>query len=487
MPRDTVVRPHFAGAVVLIYAGIPRRVISITTIVLTLMLAALALRLAWNGWSFQMFFGFWLLHGLAVSLRGNPPFVLETLVFAAECVPGGYQFFSRINDRLCETVLEPVDDGRPSRLLNFGLPIAAAVAFGGIFIMANPDVVNWVSANLGQFAEKIRDFLFQFSIWEVLFWWLIAWLTGGLLRPVLKSYFKSDVPANDGQPIAESAIYPAFRNTLVTVIVLFSVYLSFEFYTLWFRDFPAGFHYSGYAHEGAAWLTAALALATVMLSLIFRGLTLTDPRLPTLKKLAWGWSVLNFILVVAVYNRLYIYIDFNGMTRMRTIGLLGISSVVGGFILVLVKINRARDFLWLVRRQLWILGIAVYLYLILPVDVLVHRYNVAQITSGNLAPVVQVTGHEMDDEALSVLLPLCDVEDERVRDGVKSFLALRFESLVTYQSTQQNRGWTAKQVSRDRAFTALKDSRDQWDTVGGRSEQQAKWKDLQDFAYRNWW
>lgn len=36
---------------------------------------------------------------------------------------------------------------------------------------------------------------------------------------------------------------------------------------MWFRPFPTGFHYSGYAHEGAFWLTVALAMATITLSL----------------------------------------------------------------------------------------------------------------------------------------------------------------------------------------------------------------------------
>ncbi|MEO2032135.1 MAG: DUF4153 domain-containing protein [Planctomycetaceae bacterium] len=95
--------------------------------------------------------------------------------------------------------------------------------------------------------------------------------------------------------------------------------------------------------------------------------------------MTWGnagrfepWSVLNLVLVLAVYNRLLIYIDYNGMTRMRTVGLLGITSVVGGFVLVLFKINRQYRFLWLVRRQLWVLAAAVYLLLVLPVDVLIR-------------------------------------------------------------------------------------------------------------------
>ncbi len=48
-----------------------------------------------------------------------------------------------------------------------------------------------------------------------------------------------------------------------------------------------------------------------MLSLIFRGRVLADPRLPRLRRLAWLWSAENMLLAAAVYHRLFIYIGFN--------------------------------------------------------------------------------------------------------------------------------------------------------------------------------
>ena len=61
-------------------------------------------------------------------------------------------------------------------------------------------------------------------------------------------------PTGKAHTPAKAFVYPAFRNTLLTVIALFAAYLVFEFKTLWFRVFPEGFYYSGYAHQGAAWL-----------------------------------------------------------------------------------------------------------------------------------------------------------------------------------------------------------------------------------------
>jgi hypothetical protein len=88
--------------------------------------------------------------------------------------------------------------------------------------------------------------------------------------------------------------------------------------------------------------------------------------------MAWIWSVENLILAIAVFHRMSIYVGFNGMTRMRTVGLFGISAVVVGFLLVVWKIMRHRGFVWLLQRHLWTVAIAAYLFALTPVDSLVH-------------------------------------------------------------------------------------------------------------------
>ncbi|MEZ6122352.1 MAG: DUF4153 domain-containing protein [Planctomycetaceae bacterium] len=190
-----------------------------------------------------------------------------------------------------------------------------------------------------------------------------------------------------------------------------------------------------------------MALATLMLSLIFRGRTLADPRLNQLRRLAWIWSALNLLLAVAVYHRLLIYVDFNGMTRMRVIGFLGITSVVAGFGLVLVKLNTSRNFLWLIRRQLWVVLAAAILYSVLPVDVLIHHYNVRQILAGNHAPIVQITEHDVDDEALSTLVPLMSSSDEMIASGMRAFLESRRNRVQERLAAEKALGWTAWQKS----------------------------------------
>lgn len=478
----------FVGATALLFVGIPRRAITPSSVLLALMMMLLSFRLASNGWGLQVCAGLWLLHGLTLAFRRQQPFVLETLIFAAQVVPGGYDFFQRINERMKEQVIGPAEDGMSGRRLEVILPLLAALLFGGTFVMANPDMVTWVSGHLGELATAVREFLFQFSPYEIAFWCAVAWATGGLLRPITGPIIAA---ACERLPTitqdTNAPLYAAFRNTLLTVIALFSAYLVFEFNTLWFREFPEGFYYAGYAHEGAAWLTVALGLATLTLSLIFRGRTLSDPRLRQLTRLSWGWSALNLLLAAAVYHRMYIYIEFNGMTRMRTVAMLGITSVVGGFLLVLVKINSRRNFLWLIRRQLWVLGLAVFVYAVLPVDVLIHRYNVAEVMSGNLPPVVQITGHEVDDECLPVLLPLTNSEDALIANGMKAFLAARTSQLQAKVGRAEQQGWTAWQRSQTNSLAILKDHRQEMSMSDSTSDGTNAFERLQNYAYENWW
>jgi len=198
-----------------------------------------------------------------------------------------------------------------------------------------------------------------------------------------------------------------------------------------------------------------LALATVILSLMFRRTMMHHFRLAQLKLLAWVWSGLNLLLALAVYNRLFIYIDYNGMTRMRTVGLLGISCVVTGFLLVLWKIVRRHSFHWLVQHQLLVPVCAVCLYVAAPVDSLVHRFNVSRILAGHPEPSVQISEHPIEDAALPVLIPLLNCEDTTIRDGVRALLHLRLQQLRSSRTSESKQDWTAWQFGTDQAVREL--------------------------------
>jgi hypothetical protein len=428
------------------------------------MTAVLAVKMIWCGSFLLLAAGSALLVCFAMALSGQRPYVLESVVFASQTIWAGYEG-SIAYGRQCGRLSPPE---RNVIWLSFLLPAVTFVVFSLLFILANPDLLTFAWARAEIVITQIREWLANFSLTEVLFWIAVAWVSVGLIRPVIRRTSSEDERADsensvDQPPVKEPALlYVAFRNTLLTVIVLFAVYLVFEFKTLWFRTFPDNFYYAGYAHEGAAWLTLALALATTLLSVIFRGRILHDPRLPLLRTLTWIWALQNFLLALAVYNRLFIYIGYNGMTRLRMVGIFGISAVVIGFILVLWKIARNRRFVWLVRRQLWTPVLLFYLYALLPVDAIVVNYNVGRIMAGDPKPSVQILHHPINAEGMLFLRPLLDCPDAIIREGVAALLAQRDDEAEVLAERRRQQGWTAYQIIDVFVLHNLRNSRENW-------------------------
>lgn len=450
------------------------------------MLWLLAARLVWLGSAGQVLIGLVLLVAFTIATQGRPPFVWNVLVQTWLTLPAGVSGLRKY--------LRTIESYFPwlTRLMSASvlLPLAALLLFGGFFVLANPDLTKSLGEAWERMIQSLSDWLQRSDAAEWLFWLFAAVVGIGLLRPfhwiaeIANLHNRRSPRAGEVDSRRWAKFYAASRNTLVAVIVLFGIYLVYEFCTMWFREFPQGFYYAGYAHEGAAWLTAALAAATLVLTLIFCGPLSQDPRLTRLKPLAWIWSAENFLLALMVYNRLFIYIDFNGMTRMRTIGLFGVSAVVVGFVLVVWMIQQRRDFLWLIRMQLWTLAAAVYLYALTPVDLLVHRYNVGQILAGDLAPAVQITEHPISEEGVSELPPLTACTDPIIREGIKAMLADRYLKTMNHARDGHLREWSAYQIAERRMLKQLAAQRQEWREYLDKRKREAALKRFRNYAYQ---
>ncbi len=475
----------FPVALTLLLRGRLQVTWSMQLFIIIALLLCLCGSMAWAGGTGQIVAAIWLLIAGNLAAQGVVPYLLETIIAIAGIIPGGYEFLHGVQLNWRRIVLDPVDHGRPSQAMNYILPIVSVIVFGSVFIMANPDVIREISSWISSICLQIQNWFSRFSAYEIFVWCLSSWFTAGLLSPVVRRAVEATgILADSPEQEYVHPMFTPFRNTLLTLIGLFTVYLVFEFCTLWFRRFPEGFHYSGYAHEGSAWLTVALGLATLTLSLIFRGSMMNDQRLGSLKKLAWIWSGLNFMLAASVYNRLLIYVDFNGMTRMRVVGFLGISAVVGGFILVLVKITQRQKFIWLISRQIWVLAFAIYVYIAIPVDMLVHRYNVKRILAGSPAPCVQISEHPISADALPQLLPLLDCKYPEIVDGVTATLRSRLQQMESIKSKSQH--WTEHQFGTQLALKSLRNTQSRLNMSASDSATQVDLEKFREFAMQ-WW
>lgn len=290
-----------------------------------------------------------------------------------------------------------------ARLATWGIPAVAVLLFGTVFVAANPDIATWFGSRFGQLVEHVYRWLEHVSAWEIPFCVVALLVLAGLLRPS-RSWLRigpdSDGRSGSRSPSERSPYFGACRNTLVVLIALFVVYLGFEFVTLWRREFPEGFYYAGYAHAGAAWLTVALALATVVLSAIFSGRMLRDPRLGALHRLAWIWSSLNLLLAVIGYS-------------------------------------------------------------LFPVDYVAHRYNVWRVCQGYLHPSVMIAVKPIDDEGYFPLFGLLDHEERVIRDGVLAMLAKRQTEIDRF-SRDSRWHWSRYQGSRRLIDRRLREHQSAW-------------------------
>ncbi len=419
-----------------------------------------AARLIWSGGVLTTLVGFVFIAALAMAAAGDVPWVVETIWRGVRSPWDGMLRMTEKRIRIDAWRDSPKQYAVSVAVL---FPMIAALAFGSIFVLANPDLYDWVIVRWDAMSQRLWDFFRDVSFWEIPFCITALFVAAGLLRarPSQAETIAQDVASAVETESSPSLLYAAFRNTLLTVILLFAVYLCFEFATLWKREFPEGFYYAGYAHEGAAWLTVALALATGIISLIFSGRMLHDPRLVSLQRLAWIWSAENFLLAAAVYNRLFIYVGYNGMTRMRTVAFFGITLVVVGIVLVLLKIAQGHSFRWLLRSQLLAFALAVTAYSLFPVDLIVHRYNASRVAAGYFHPAVMIAVKPIDDEGVFPLLALVDSPDETIRQGVLAMLADRQLALET-GSNEFPWHWTRYQMSSDSLARELAKNQDLW-------------------------
>lgn len=484
----TIYRGHgYAGLALLLITAplllavgsIPRRFDRSGWVLVPLLMLA-SIRLVWCGSPAAVVAGCSLLCGYAMSLSGLRPYVLQAIVFMAHLVSAGHRalhHYARSFARFSPNLLR-------ANWVALLLPLVTLIVFGTIFILANPDLVKSFSSGLTWVFERIEDWVSHFYLTEILFCLAATWLTVGLLRPDVSQVAVANESIHIPGAPERAPLYEAFRNTLVMLISLFAVYLVFEFQTLWFRRFPKGFHFSGYAHEGAAWLTIALGLATLLLSMIFRGRILDDPRQRQMRRLSWIWSIENLLLAVSVFNRLFIYVGFNGMTRMRVIGMLGVAAVVGGFLLVLRKIARNYDFVWLIRHQLWTVAFAGFLYAVMPVDAFVNEYNVRRILAGDPAPSVQISVHPTSAEGLLRLKPLLDCDDPIIHSGIRALLADRLAKSEVAANQRAVLGWTAYQLAEERLLQQLRSVRPSLGADEDPSRHEAALEEFRRYAYQ---
>jgi hypothetical protein len=330
--------------------------------------------------------------------------------------------------------------------LGVGIPLACVAVFSGIFALANPIVERM--------AHSLFDALARILTTEVILRICLAacGIVGGvaLLRPQLAMTKDESVPPTME---ASTSLKLVARDALIGLNVLFLAYNALDVVSLWFGHLPAEITTQRYAHEGAAWLTVALSLTTMVLSVLFRDSLTVDEGAKRVRALAYAWIGQNLFLAVGTFARMAMHVSYSGMSDLRFVGFFGATLATGGLVLAFVKVRHGRTFGWLVRRQLDAFVVMAALYVLLPTHRISAAINVSRLENDQLGALVHVHEQAKNDESVATLIPLLHHSNDTVRKGVAAMMSSKLEELRERHLGQAT--WRAKDIAGRRALDAL--------------------------------
>jgi hypothetical protein len=366
--------------------------------------------------------------------------------------------------------------GRLSRLRNWLpllIPFVVCYLFVLIFQMANPVVDKKVSL----FWEK-ADLIFE-NFGNVVpdFSHFMFWLLAGSVALILLFPQKAKCPyancenlsdelleGKEGEEISRNFFWTVI-NSLLMLNVLFVVYNYVDLKLMWLETgFPVGMNLNQYAQEGSFWLTVALLMTSLFLGALFQGRVNFSSKLKPIKVLAALWIVQNFIFALGTYRRLMIYVQYNGATPLRTVGVIGITLVVLGLLIVALKIKNKKSFFWMLRAQVSCVVVGLFIYYVVPTEYVEKKINTYMIlrneTTQTHPAAFQIYNQPLSPSGIPALIPLLNCEDKVVREGVAAILRRERTTLRRWVST--NNSWKHFQISR---FCALESIETSWDKI----------------------
>lgn len=446
----------FAGIPAVLFVAASARRVGRRFVVISGLLALVAVRCLWQASDGATALGMAMLLPFAIALRSSRSFIPELAASALGSALGSVRQLGRFGATLAR-IVRPLRSARASWPALY-IPAGLVVVFGAIFAAANPVIQGW----LGSVVERVNGLDWAPLPQRLVFWAGCAIAAAGLLRPVIRTIARLDarlglVHGSEPTDMAPAALHLALaRNVLIALNALFLGYNALDAVYLWGGHAPSGVNHTEYAHAGAAWLTVAFVLSTIVLGALVRGPTEHAAHGKLARRLAYVWAGQNFILAAGTFRRITTYIAYSGLTEQRIVGILGTVLTTFGLAIVVCKIARHRTMLWVMRRQLDALAVAVAVFVVTPTGAIAMRYNVARIEAAQYRPLLHLYEQPIRVEAIPALLRLLDHPDPVVREGVAVIAAGQRERLRGDDASATS--WTDFEIARARARSALDDA-----------------------------
>lgn len=321
------------------------------------------------------------------------------------------------------------------------VPLLLGTVFVLLFVAANPVLEVWISQlNPGNPAASL-------SLGRTLFWILALALVWPFVHVKWRRYTNlapnglrsSQAPAEPDHFIDLFGAGTILRS-LILFNLLFSIQTILDAVYLWGNaTLPAAITYASYAHRGAYPLivTALLAAAFVLVAMRPSG---PAERSRVIRPLVYLWVGQNVLLVISAMLRLDLYVQTYLLTYWRVAAFVWMLLVAAGLILILVRIALRASNEWLVRANLLVLIIALYVCSLINFAAVIADYNVVHSREAS------GSGVSLDMDYLIQLGPnALPAIDRAIRlRYANPVLVSRRNSLVEQQRQQMAswRGWS---------------------------------------------
>lgn len=209
----------------------------------------------------------------------------------------------------------------------------------------------------------------------------------------------------------------AVTRSLLVFNLLFLIQNGLDVMYLWGgQTLPEGMTYAEYAHRGAYPLVATALLAAVFVLISFRGGEKRN-RMNWARWLVYAWIIQNIFLLGSAAWRLWIYVDFYGLTRWRVATGLWMVLVALGLGYILIRIVGGYSNRWLINVNAATAIVLLSACTFVNMDRFIADYNVAHCKE------VRGTGVPIDVSYLGELgvdaLPAVNQLHQEIEDARK--------------------------------------------------------------------
>jgi hypothetical protein len=284
------------------------------------------------------------------------------------------------------------------------LSVLIVPIFFMIYFVANPKfaelssnafthIWNWLSFDI----NLARFFFFIFGVFVVggAIWGhnfpFLKTIEASLSDDLTEENNENEVEAYTDEHAQEHAAvlqntYQNALNLLVTLNVLLLINNILDIQNVWFfgNTLPSAGELKQFVHAGTSVLIFGIALAGIVLLILFRGILNFVKNAQILRGLAYAWLAQNAVLALSVGMRNWRYIDAYGLAYKRIGVFIFLTLVLFGLGFIYLKIKDKRTFFFFITRGAWTLYGVLLLTCFVNWDIFISTYNLTTTTKSGL-------------------------------------------------------------------------------------------------------